>query len=276
MDKHSSLLKKILHNKSVVIGGVILLIFVFLSVFAPLLAPHDPAETNSSMNFSPPTKEYPFGTDDYGRCILSRMLWGGRVTLLYSFLALLLAMAIGIPLGLLAGYYKYLDNVLMRIVDVLMAFPGTLLAIAIVGILGPGLANVTIAVGIGTMPAYARLIRGSVLSLKSLPFVEASLSAGAKDSRIILHHILPNCISTIIVYSMLQMAWVIMSISTLSFLGIGAQSPTPEWGALVSAGRNYIFSSPHVSSFPVIFIFLTVTAFNLVGDGLRDTLDPRM
>ena len=157
-----------------------------------------------------------------------------------------------------------------------MAFPGMLLAIAIVATLGQGLGNVTIAVGLGSMPAYARLIRGLVLSLKEMPYIEASISAGGSDLRILAKHILPNCIPTIVVYSMLEMAWIIMSISTLSFLGIGATPPIPEWGALISAGKDYISSSPHISGFPVIFIFITVTGFNLLGDGLRDVLDPRM
>lgn len=265
-----------LRNKSVVAGVAILLILAAIAVLAPVIAPHDYAETNTAFALHGPTASYPFGTDEYGRCVFSRMIWGARVTLPYSLLALGVTIALGVPAGLVSGYYEKLDNPIMRFMDILMAFPGMLLAVVIVSTLGTGLFNVTIAVGIGTMPAYARLIRGSVLSLKEQPFVEASVAAGARSSRIILKHILPNCIPTIIVYSMLEMGWIIMSISTLSFLGIGAKPPTPEWGALVSAGKDYLLSAPHIASFPVIFIFASVTGFNLLGDGLRDVLDPRM
>lgn len=272
----TTIIQRMFRDKSIVIGAAILMVLTIIAVFAPYIAPHDFADTNTGFALNGPSWEYPFGTDELGRCVFSRMIWGARITLPYSILALGVSLVLGVPLGLISGYYKRLDNPLMRLMDVLMAFPGMLLAVVIVAILGTGLFNVTIAVGIGTMPAYARLIRGSVLSLKEQPFVEASIAAGASNSRIIARHILPNCVSMIIVYSMLEMGWIIMSISTLSFLGIGAKPPTPEWGALVSAGRNYILSAPHISSFPVIFIFASVTGFNLLGDGLRDILDPRM
>lgn len=269
-------LKLMLHNKSIMVGFIILVILVIIAILAPAIAPHHYAETNTAYALHGPTSEYPFGTDEYGRCVFSRMIWGARITLPYSLLALGVTILLGVPTGLIAGYYQKVDNLIMRFMDILMAFPGMLLAVVIVATLGTGLFNVTIAVGIGTMPAYARLIRGLVLSLKEQPFVEASVAAGAKNSRIIWKHILPNCVPTIIVYSMLEMGWIIMSISTLSFLGIGAKAPTPEWGALVSAGKDYLLSAPHIASFPVIFIFAAVTAFNLLGDGLRDVLDPRM
>lgn len=267
---------QLLADKNVVVGGAIVLIMILIAVFAPILAPHDPTETNSSMILAAPSAEYLFGTDELGRCVLSRMIYGARVTIPYSIYALLVAIVIGVPLGLISGYYHKLDNLIMRLMDILMAFPGILIAIVVVATLGQGLRNVTIAVGIGSMPAYARLIRGIVLSLRETSYVEASVAAGASDFRILVKHILPNCVPTIIVYSMLEMAWVIMSISTLSFLGIGATPPTPEWGALISAGKNYILSAPHAAGFPVIFIFATVMGFNLLGDGLRDVLDPRM
>ena len=274
--REDSVLYRTLHNKSIIAGVVILSIILLLGVFTPKLTPYQPHETNTVNKLKAPSTEHPFGTDEFGRDIFCRMLYGIRVTIPYSVYSLAIAIITGIPIGLLAGYFKKLDNALMRLVDILMAFPGMLLAIVIVATLGQGLGNVTIAVGLGTMPAYARLVRSSVLSLKEQPFVEASIAAGAKSGRIIVNHILPNLTSTIVVYSMLEMAWVIMSISTLSFLGIGAQAPIPEWGALVSSGKNYILSAPHISTFPMIFIFATVTAFNLLGDGLRDVLDPRM
>ncbi len=275
-NENVSTIRRVLSNKNVVIGLIMLGIIIMLGVFAPLIAPHDPYMTNTSCSLQGPSMEYPFGTDEFGRCILSRMLYGTRVTLLHSTLALILAIVTGLPIGLIAGYYKKLDNLLMRLVDILMAFPGILLALAIVATIGAGLANATFAIGIGTMPAYARLIRSLVLSLKQMPFVEASRSAGASDSRIMIKHILPNCVPTILVYSMLEMAWILMSISTMSFLGIGAQPPVPEWGALISTGKDYILSAPHISTFPVIFVFITVIGFNLLGGGLRDVLDPRM
>jgi len=270
------ILKKLCRNKSVIVGAVLIFIIIFIAIFAPVLAPNDPYETNAVLAKKGPDKAYPFGCDEVGRCVLSRMIYGARVTIPYSVLALLIAVVIGLFFGLISGYYSFLDNSIMRLMDVLMAFPGMLLAIAIIATLGQGLINVTIAVGLGTMPAYARLIRGAVLSLKKMPYVEASISAGASDFRIIIRHILPNCVPTIIVYSMLEMAWIIMSISTLSFLGIGVTPPIPEWGALISSGKNFIMSAPHISGFPVIFILVTVTGFNLLGDGLRDVLDPRL
>ena len=272
--KDLSTIRRLLDNKDVFIGLIILVILVTLGAFAPLIAPHDPYLCNTGYILQGPSREYLFGTDEFGRCVLSRMLYGARVTLPYSVLALMLATVLGLPIGLLAGYYEKLDNPLMRLVDILMAFPGILLAIAIVGTLGAGLTNVTVAVGIGTLPGLARLIRGSVLSLKQMPFVEASRAAGASDFRIIKKHILPNCMPTIVVYSMIEMAWILLSISTLSFLGIGAQPPIPEWGVLVSSGKNYILSAPHISTFPAIFILATVLGLNILGDGLRDVLDP--
>lgn len=249
---------------------------VLMSIFAPFLAPHDPNETDWRLALKGPSKEFPFGTDEFGRCMMSRVIWGGRISLPFSALALGVAIISGVPFGLAAGYFRKIDNLLMRFVDVLMAFPGILLAISIVAILGTGMNNATIAVGIGTMPAFARLVRSMVLSIREAPFVEASVISGASNLRVITRHILPNCVPTIIVYSMLQMAWIIMSLSTLSFLGIGAAPPSPEWGALVSSGKDYLLRAPHISTFPVFFIFATVIAFNLVGEGLRDELDPRM
>lgn len=270
------LIGKLLADKNVLVGGIIVLCMILIALFAPVIAPHSMDETNQSMILAGPCMEYPFGTDDLGRCVLSRMIYGARVTIPYGILALIVAIVIGVPLGLLSGYYSKLDNLIMRLMDIMMAFPGILIAIVVVATLGQGLGNVTIAVGIGSMPAYARLIRGIVLSLRETSYVEASIAAGATDLRIISRHILPNCVPTIIVYSMLEMAWIIMSISTLSFLGIGATPPIPEWGALISEGKDYILSSPHAAGFPVIFIFVTVMGFNLLGDGLRDVLDPRM
>lgn len=268
--------RKMVANKGLMVGLVVVVAIGLTGVFAPWLAPHDPYKINSGIAFSLPRSGYPLGTDELGRCILSRMIYGTRITFTVGIAALVLALVTGIPIGLISGYYRRLDNIIMRFIDVLMAFPGILLAIAIVAALGPGLVNTTIAIGIGTMPAFARLVRGSVLSLREADYVESARALGAGDIRIIGQHIFTNCVPPLIVYSTLQMAWVLLTVSTLSFLGMGAQPPLSEWGAMVSTGRTYIRLAPHIASFPCIFILLSVLGFNLLGDGLRDVLDPRL
>jgi len=274
--RRDGLFMKLLRNRKIMAGVTILLLFTLCGIFAPLLAPHDPYEVNPSIAYQFPLAGYPLGTDEFGRCIFSRILYGARLTLPLSLLSLAIAMVIGIPAGLLSGYYKPLDGVIMRLTDLFLAFPGMLLAIAIVAILGSGVYNVTIAVGLGTAPVFARLVRGEVLSLKQMPYVEAAKTSGASGWRIILLHILPNCLSTIAVFAAMQMAWIIMSMSTLSFLGMGAQAPSAEWGAMASGGKNYIGRALHISAFPVVFIFLSVLSFNMLGNGIRDALDPRI
>ncbi len=263
-------------NTNLKIGAVIVVSLALAGIFAPWIAPHDPYKITSGIAFSLPTSGYPLGTDELGRCIFSRMIYGTRITYTVGIAALGIALATGVPIGLVSGYYRSLDNIIMRFIDILMSFPGMLLAIAVVAVLGPGLVNVTLAVGIGTMPAFARLVRGSVLSIRESDYVESARALGAGDIRIIVRHIMINCLPPIIVYSTLQMAWVLLSVSTLSFLGMGAQPPAAEWGALVSTGRTYMRLAPHISTFPCIFIFLSVLGFNLLGDGLRDVMDPRM
>lgn len=275
MIKKISKFKKYLRNPSFMIGLCVLILVLLTSVFAPYLAPNDPYETSIQNRFSSPCAEYPFGTDELGRCLLSRIMYGGATTLWLSFLSLAIALVLGITLGLFAGYYKYLDAPIMRLIDIFMSFPSMLLAIVVVAILGSGTMNVTIAIGIGTMPAFARLVRGQVLSLKTAQYIDSARISGAGDLRIMFQHILPNSISQIIVYASSQMSWIIISVSTLSFLGLGVQPPTPEWGAIASGGKNYLRLAPCISLFPVIFIFVVVLAFNLMGDGLRDVLDNR-
>lgn len=266
-------IKRYCKNPSFIIGLCVLIAIVLLSIFAPVLAPNNPNETNIIARFQSPSAEYPLGTDELGRCLLSRIMYGGSTTMWLSLVSLTIALFLGIFFGLIAGYYRLCDTPIMRMMDIFMAFPSMLLAIVIVAILGAGTFNVTIAIGIGTMPAFARLVRGQVLSLKNAQYIDAARIAGAGDFRIMFKHILPNCISQIVVYASSQMSWIIISVSTLSFLGLGVQPPTPEWGAIASGGKNYLRIAPHISFFPVIFIFIVVLALNLMGDGLRDELE---
>ncbi len=264
----------LLRDKVATIAGIILLLIVLASVFAPLLTSSDPEKAQSGMRLVSPSSTNWFGTDELGRDILSRVLYGGRISLTIGFLAVGLGLSIGGTLGLVAGYFSKLDNLIMRLMDVVLSLPGILLAIAIVAALGPGVYEVMIAVGIGSIPVFARVARSSVLTVRSETYVEAVRSVGANDTRIIVRHILPNSFAPILVYATLQMATAILSASILSFLGLGPQPPTPEWGAMVSAGRRYMTDTPHVVLIPGFAIFIVILCFNLLGDGLRDALDP--
>jgi peptide/nickel transport system permease protein len=217
------------------------------------------------------------GADDLGRDILSRLIWGGRISLLIGFSAVMVAMLLGIVVGLVTGYFgRWVDTVFMRLIDILMAFPAILLAITIVASLGPGLRNAMLAVAVVGIPYYARIVRGSVLLLREQEFVQAARVVGASDSRIIFRHILPNTLAPLIVAATLDVGWMIMAAAGLSFLGLGAQPPTAEWGVMLSTGRQFIRNAPHLSILPGLAIFLVVLALNFLGDGLRDALDPRL
>jgi len=224
-----------------------------------------------------PSREHPMGTDTFGRDIFSRVLHGARLSLGVGLLAVAISAGLGILIGLLAGYYGgLLDDILMRLVDVLLAFPGILLALAIVSVLGISLTNLMIAVGIGGVPSFARLIRGSTLTVKEYLYVTVARSIGARDAAIIARHILPNVISPIIVYATLRIAFAIIATSSLSYLGLGAKPPTPEWGVMLSDGREFLRVAPWVTTFPGLAIMVSVMGVNLLGDGLRDVLDPRL
>ena len=262
---------------ALVAGGFVVLL-ILIAIAAPWIAPYD-AENffdYDKLN-QPPSWQHWFGIDALGRDILSRILMGARISLAAGFVSVAAGALVGTLLGLIAGYYEgWWDRVIMRLCDVLFAFPGILLAIGIVAILGGGMANVIVAVAVFSIPTFARLVRGNTLSLKHLTFIEAARSIGASDRTIILRHIFPGTVSAVVVYFSLRIGTSIITAASLSFLGLGAQPPTPEWGAMLDAARSDMVTAPHEAIFPAIAIFVTVLAFNLLGDGLRDALDPRI
>jgi peptide/nickel transport system permease protein len=257
-------------------GATILGVLVLAALLAPFIAPHDPLQMTMANQFHEPSRNHLFGTDEFGRDILSRVIHGARYSLRVGVLATMLAVGGGTLLGLTAGYFGgWVDNVGQKLIDVMLAFPGLLLALAIIAILGPGLQNVLIALGIGGVPYYARLMRGQVLSLKQREFIEAARVIGAGNIRIMFRHLFPNTLSPLIVIASLDLGANILAAAALSFIGLGAQPPTPEWGAMLSAGRDYMRDQWWIATFPGLAIVVTVLGFNLLGDGLRDALDPR-
>jgi peptide/nickel transport system permease protein len=270
-------LHQLRRNKGAVTGLIVCTLIVLASVFASQIAPHDPLLISPQDYLQPPSPAHWFGTDSYGRDVLSRTLYGGRISLSVGLGSVVIAAVIGVLLGLMAGYFGGLaDGAIMRFIDMLMAFPGLLLALGVVALLGPGISNVVVAVGISGIPSYARTIRGCVLSAREEVYVEAARSVGCRDWHIVLKHLLPNVIGPVIVISTLDIAWAILTASSLSFLGLGTQPPTPEWGVILSAGRGVLREAPWQTAFPGLMIMLTVLSVNLLGDGLRDALDPRM
>ncbi len=264
-------------NKLATAGGIICLLFVLSALFAPILAPYDPLEQNYSETLSGLSRAHPLGTDDLGRDTLSRVLFGSQVALQVGLFAVLIAASVGVFLGLWAGYWGgWVDDVIMRFLDALFAFPTLVLAIAIVAVLGTSLVNAMIAIGISAAPRFARLVRGQVLSLRQREFVQAARSIGASDLRIIFRHILPNTLGIIVVQASLNVAFAILTEASLSFLGLGAQPPTPSWGTMLRLGYGFLDYSPWLAIFPGAAITITVLGFSLFGDGLRDYLDPTL
>ena len=258
-------------------GLAIICVLVFCAIFAEMISPYSPIKQDLMHMFETPSAAHWLGTDEFGRDILSRLIYGARVSLQVGFIAVGIALVIGGMLGAVSGYYSgRLDNCIMRVMDVLLSIPQTLLAIAIVAALGPSLMNLMIAVGISAVPTYARIVRGSVLSIRSMEFIEAARAAGSSDLRIILKHIIPNSMAPIIVQSTLGVASAILNAAGLSFIGLGIQPPNPEWGAMLSGGRQYIRDFPHMTLYPGLAIMLTILALNFLGDGLRDALDPKL
>lgn len=270
-------LRRLFRNKLAIIGMVLLGLFVFCAIFAPWIAPYDPIAQDITRRREPPSWKHPFGLDEVGRDLLSRVIYGARVSLYVGVASVSLAIVVGTLIGAISGYAGgWIDNIIMRIMDIMLAFPSLLLAIAIVAILGPGLLNMLYAIAFVSIPAYARLVRASVLAAKETDYVLAARAIGCSSSRILFRHIMPNCLTPIIVQGTLGIATAILDAAGLSFLGLGAQPPTPEWGAMLGQGRGSVFTAPHVVIFPGLAIMLTVLGFNLLGDGLRDALDPRL
>lgn len=274
--KYRSFWKKLKKNKGALIGAGILLFFITMSALAPIIGPYPVNEMNFDDSLLGPSAAHWLGTDEFGRDLFTRMLYGGRVSLLMGLVAVSISGTIGVILGVIAGYYRRLDLFIMQFMDILMAFPSLLMAIAIVSILGVGLTNAMIAVAISVIPSFVRVVRGSVLSVRETEYVEASKALGVKDWKIIVKHILPNVASPIIVLATLQFGSSILSAAALSFLGLGAQPPNPEWGALVYVGKAFLSQAWWMTLFPGLAIMLVVLGFNLLGDGLRDALDPRL
>lgn len=257
-------------------GGLIVLIFIVIAILAPLVAPYDPYKNNLANTLATPSTEHFFGTDELGRDIFSRIVYGARLSLLEGLFSVMIAMLIGVPLGIISGYVGgRTDIILMRLVDILLAFPGVLLAIAIISVLGPSLVNAMIAVGIYSVPMFARLARGSTLAVKEEPYIEACRAAGMSNLRILFRHIYPNISAHLYVLATLRVAIAILTAASLSFLGLGAQPPSPEWGAMLSNGRNYLLIAPHLLVFPGLAIILLTLGLNLFQDGLRLVLDPK-
>jgi peptide/nickel transport system permease protein len=270
-------LRRFFRNPLSVIGLVVVLVLLFVAIFAPLVAPQDPAKQHLIEKRAKPFGKYLLGADQFGRDILSRLIFGARVSLTVSILSVLIGLAGGVVVGTLSGYIGgVVDAVLMRLMDLLLSFPYLLLAIVMVAALGAGTFNTTLAIGIWALPTFARMVRASVLSIISREYITAAHAIGVSHLRIMFTHIIPNFISPIIVYATLFMANAIMLEAALSFLGLGVQPPTPSWGEMISSGRNFLMVAPHVATIPGLAIMLAVLGFNLMGDGLRDALDPKM
>jgi len=270
-------LRLFLRNRLASVGAVIILLLIFLALIGPKLTPYDPIGLDMEARLRPPSLRHPFGTDDFGRDVLSRVLSGTSISLKVAVIAVSISAVIGTLLGAVSGYYgRWIDEVIMRLMDILFAFPAILLAIAILAALGPGIDNAMIAIGIVYTPIFARITRGSVLIVREEVYVDAATSIGCRDSRILFRHILPNVIAPVIVETTLSLAFAILAEAALSFLGLGTQPPDPSWGRMLSESRGYIQNAPWLGIFPGLAIMFTVMGFNFLGDGLRDALDPQM
>jgi ABC-type dipeptide/oligopeptide/nickel transport system permease subunit len=275
--RRAGLLRRLGRHRTATVGAAILLAFVAATVLAPVLLPHDPDEADFDRVLQRPSAAHPLGTDQLGRDLLTRVIYGARVSFLIGILAVSLSACIGVPVGVISGYHGgTVDIAVQRVVDLMLAFPGFLLALTLISILGVGVLNVVVSVGLATAPIYVRLVRGVALSIASQVYIEAARAVGVPEGRILRRHVLPNCLPPVIVQSTLQLGAAILTAAGLGFLGLGVKPPTPEWGTMLGEGQTYLFSSWYIATFPGAAIFLTVMAFNLLGDGLRDALDPRM
>ena len=270
-------IQRLIRDKLAVAGLVIMGAFFLMALLAPVLAPYDPIVQELLSRRQPPSGQHLFGTDDLGRDILSRIIFGARKSLQVGALSVTMAILVGALIGALSGYLGgWVDTLVMRLMDIMLAFPALLLAIAIVTILGPGLMNMLYAIAIVSIPAYARIVRASVLRVKTQDYILASRAVGSSPLRILGRHVMPNCLTPLIVQGTLGIGTALLDAAGLSFLGLGAQPPDPEWGAMLGQGRFAVFTAPYIVIFPGIAIMLTVLGFNLLGDGLRDALDPRL
>ncbi|MCL1834956.1 MAG: ABC transporter permease [Oscillospiraceae bacterium] len=264
-------------NKLAVAALVVLVLLLLVAVFAPLLAPYPYDQLNAKLSFADASKEHLLGNDRLGRDILSRLIYGSRQSLSMGVVAVAIAATIGITIGAIAGFYgRWVDNLCMRLLDIYQAMPMFLLCVALAAILGPSLRNAIIALGVGTVPGYARIMRASILTVREKEYVEAARAIDASDANIILKHILPNAIGPLIVQITMGVGGCILAGSALSFIGLGVQPPLPEWGAMISDGRSYLREAPRLTIYPSICVMLSVLSCNLLGDGLRDALDPRL
>ena len=274
--------RRLVRHRGAVAGLLVILLFFAAGLLAPSLSPYDPLAQNLDRRLQGPSPAHPLGTDDFGRDILSRVMYGARISLTVGFLSIAIAVAGGLALGLIAGFYttggwgQLIDTVIMRTSDILLAFPAVLLAIAIVTAFGPGLRNAMLAIAIIYLPRFIRIVRAAILVEKEQAYIEAGQALGMSHRRLLCRHLLPNVMSPVIIQVTLGLAEAILEAAALSFLGLGATPPTPEWGAMLSEGRAYLRLAPWVTFFPGLAIFLIVVSFNLLGDGLRDALDPRL
>ncbi|MCR4427498.1 MAG: ABC transporter permease [Firmicutes bacterium] len=269
--------KRLKRDRNAILGLAILIVMGLVALFAPIISPHDPTDQSLEHQREKPTREHPFGRDIFGRDILSRIIHGSRLTLLAGGFSVALSTVVGTFLGIVSGYYGgWVDSVVMRFIDILLSFPYFLLAILMAAILGPGLWKACVAVAVASMPRTARVVRGSVLAIRDVEYIEAARAMGATDSWIVVRHVLPNVAAPIIVLATLELAGAILHTSGLSFLGLGAQPPSAEWGLMLNEAKGYLTTEPHMSFFPGLFTAILVLGFNLFGDGLRDILDPRL
>jgi ABC-type dipeptide/oligopeptide/nickel transport system permease subunit len=274
--KRSRVLSKFLKNRSAVLGGVIVLFFILVAVVAPLIAPYDPIKPSFTTIRKAPSALFWFGTDELGRDMFSRMVWGARASLMAGIVSVAIAVVLGVPFGLIAGYFGgWTDAVISRATEAMLAIPFLILAIALAAFLGPSLTNAMIAIGLSAMPIFVRLTRAQVLTVKAEDYVEGARAIGLPDFWIIVRYIFPNVLPPILVQSTLTIAAAIIAEASLSFLGLGQQPPNPSWGSMLNTAKNFMDQAPWMSIFPGTAIFLIVLGFNLLGDGLRDALDPR-
>jgi peptide/nickel transport system permease protein len=272
----SNVWRRFRRNRLGLVGAAIVLVMAVMAIFAPVLAPHHPADQNLRSRRAAPSLEQPLGADEFGRDILSRIVYGARASLIVALGSVGIGLTLGSLIGAMAGYLGgWIDNLIMRLMDVFLAFPYLLLAIIIVSAIGPGLQNTILAIAVWTLPAFARVSRSAVLQLKERDFIAAAHALGAREARILRLHLLPNFGATLVVYASLYLAYAILMESALSFLGLGVQPPTASWAGMIASGRNYITSAPHIATIPGIAIALAVLGFNLLGDALRDAYDPR-